>query len=181
MPRGSNKVGRYKKHGTNNVDQAAARDEAAATAAAAVQRAAAEALLAMESPAAVVHPSPATAVQPRPNTVAQEERRRQAIVWKYEQLGSPPQELWRGPGGTLSIIRVWLELPYTADVRPIERVLERHVEGQPLKLAGQGRKAKLTHVYLCASGLCGSRQGSLCGSWACVNSKTFTPQTTWAP
>ena len=144
MPRGSNKVGRYKKHGTNNVDQAAARDEAAATAAAAVQRAAAEALLAMESPAAVVHPSPATAVQPRPNTVAQEERRRQAIVWKYEQLGSPPQELWRGPGGTLSIIRVWLELPYTADVRPIERVLERHVEGQPLKLAGQGRKAKLT-------------------------------------
>ena len=32
------------------------------------------------------------------NSYEQEARRRQAIVWQYEELGSPPPEKWERPG-----------------------------------------------------------------------------------
>ena len=38
----------------------------------------------------------------------QEERRRQAVIFKYEQLGRPQQEMWDGLGGTVAQIRAWL-------------------------------------------------------------------------
>jgi len=76
-----------------------------------------------------------------------EEMRRQAIVFKFRLMGEPAQEHWQGPGGTLARIRQWLDMPYTADVRPIAKVLNRYLEGDSLTAYGNcgGRNRKLTH------------------------------------
>ena len=67
------------------------------------------------------------------------------MVFRYEKLGRPPQELWDGVGGTVMQIRDWLELPAGADCRFIKTVLERHPEGEALSQYNQsGRKPKLT-------------------------------------
>jgi hypothetical protein len=113
-------------------ERAAAAQAAVDEAAAAAAKALAEAQAAMETPAL------------RPNTAAQEELRRLMIVHKFESLHSPPEEMWDGPGGTVSKIAQWLELPPNKDRRPIRRTLERHVNGDELANHGGGRAQSLT-------------------------------------
>ena len=129
------------KQGSRNKKKAAARDKRAADAAAAKQQAAAEAEDDVEEPE-----DDSDGEQPtRVHDEAQEERRRQAIVYKFEELGAPPEEQWSGPGGTLAEIRKWLGLHCDADVRPIKQVLQRHVAGESLRKPNSGRRQKLSH------------------------------------
>mmetsp|Transcript_33400 Transcript_33400/g.107331 ORF Transcript_33400/g.107331 Transcript_33400/m.107331 type:complete len:184 (-) Transcript_33400:146-697(-) len=109
-----------KKPGTKNKVQAAKRDKAAEERAATDRRAAAETMAAMASPPAAQQPTPATTAR----DTAKDQMRRQAIVFKYKLMGEPAQEYWPGPCGTLAKIRQWLEMPYTADVRPIAKVID---------------------------------------------------------
>jgi len=97
----------------------------------------------LASPPAAQQPTPATSAR----DPAMEEMRRQAIVFKFRLMGEPAQEHWQGPGGTLARIRQWLDMPYTADVRPIAKVLNRYLEGDSLTAYGNcgGRNRKLTH------------------------------------
>ena len=63
---------------------------------------------------------------------AQQERRRHAILYVYEELGSPPEELWDGPGGAVAAIMQWLQLKKGADPRPVRQTLKRYVAGDSL-------------------------------------------------
>ena len=127
------------KQGSRNKKKAAARDKRAADAAAAKQQAAAEAEDDVEEPE-----DDSDGEQPtRVHDEAQEERRRQAIVYKFEELGAPPEEQWSGPGGTLAEIRKWLGLHCDADVRPIKQVLQRHVANPTAAAVRSCRMAKL--------------------------------------
>ena len=132
-----------RKKGCKMAAQAKARDELAERAAAAEADAAEAAEIAAEERAAAL--AKLKTPQPRPNTAAAEELRRQMIVHKFEKLGSPPEEMWDGPGGTVSKIWAWLELDPKGDRRPLRRTLERHVNGEPLAVHGGGGAPKLTH------------------------------------
>jgi hypothetical protein len=117
-----------KKGGTNNANQAAARDKRAADAAEAELLAAAEALQALEAPA----PPPA-AVQPpmeikpayEPSGGEMAAYRRMEIVSKYQRLGCPPESEWSKHGGVLRQIADSLDMPDPCDYRPIKEVLLR--------------------------------------------------------
>ena len=92
------------KHGTNNTQQAAARDEAKAAAVAAVGMMADEALEDLLSP----QPSPEGDVQPpaieptcEPSKGEMDSYKRMAIVSHYQRLGCPPKSEWGKHGGTL--------------------------------------------------------------------------------
>ena len=82
--------------------------------------AAAEAMADLASPGAKQQTTPATGGQRRQRDSLQEERRRQAVVYKYEQLGRPQQEIWHGLGGTVAQIRAWLGLSAGADCRTVD-------------------------------------------------------------
>ena len=92
MPRARGVLSRpHAKRGTKNTKKAAARDKRAAEAATAETLAAAEAMADLASPSARQQTTPATGGQRGPQRdTAQEERRRQAVVFKYEKLGRPP-------------------------------------------------------------------------------------------
>jgi len=97
MPRKSRFAAHVKK-GALDPKHVAARDKTAREAAEAELATVVEAMGELASPAKEA--APAEAVVARPNSCAQEERRRQAIVWKFDALGSPPQEEWSGVGAT---------------------------------------------------------------------------------
>ena len=138
-----------KKGSTRNKKQAAKRDANAARAAAAEAELAATAevrpeadLDEMEEEAEVEEEH---VKQPRPNTPEEEEQRRQAIVFHYKKLHSPPESMWDGPGGTVAKIADAIKLGKGKDRRPIRRTLERYVAGKPLVTHGGGRTPVLTH------------------------------------
>ena len=100
-----------RKRGTNNPEQAAARDERAD---AARRQAAAEALAALEHrPPAPIEALPSPVLEPvyEPSKGTMCARQRQAIVLKYERLGCPPESEWGRHGGTLRQIADFLEMP----------------------------------------------------------------------
>ena len=150
MPRVSGH--KKKKGGTNNVNQAAARDKRAADAAEAELSAAAEALQALEAPV----PPPA-AVQPPTEPVPAHEPsngemaayRRMEIVSKYQRLGCPPESVWSKHGGTLRQIADHLEMPDPCDYRPIREVLQRYLAGDDVfsTKGGQGPSGKSKIPY----------------------------------
>ena len=115
-----------KKPGTKNPQEAKARDQLAARAARAAETVCAAADAAAAAAAAAVTPGADEDVvrRARPNTFEEEQLRRSLIVRRYTVLGSPPEHLWHGEGGTIKRIADWLELPATTDRRPIRRTLE---------------------------------------------------------
>ena len=80
----------HSKPGAKDTKKAAERDKRAAEAASAATLAAAEALADLASPGAKQQTTPATSWQRPQRDCLQEERRRQAVVFKYEKLGRPP-------------------------------------------------------------------------------------------
>uniref|UniRef100_A0A7S0Q399 Uncharacterized protein n=1 Tax=Coccolithus braarudii TaxID=221442 RepID=A0A7S0Q399_9EUKA len=117
------------KLGTCDKKFAINRDKRIADATTAEREAAAEMLAGLASSPALLRSIPATSTRPSGD---QQERRRQAIVWKFEELGSPASELWHGSDGTIAKIRKWLDLPWHANLKSIEQVLQRHCEGVAL-------------------------------------------------
>eukprot|EP00966_Prymnesium_polylepis_P325672 7381645-Prymnesium_polylepis.1 len=77
----------------------------------------------------------------------QERRRPEAIVFRFVQLGEPPEELWRH--GTLSDIGEFIDLEPDKygkhDYRPIKTVLRHYLNEEPLAWHGGGRAPKLSH------------------------------------
>ena len=115
------------KGGSKNRQKAAARDERRAAEEEAATAAADDVLADLATqPEAVAEPVAPSA------KAAQQERRRQAILYVYEELGSPPEELWDGPGGAVAAIMQWLQLKKGADPRPVRQTLERYVAGDSL-------------------------------------------------
>lgn len=53
----------------------------------------------------------------------QHERSRQLMVWKFVDMGSPPEEEWSGPGGVIPEIRKILGWSCDRDCNPIKVVL----------------------------------------------------------
>jgi hypothetical protein len=131
-----------KKRGTKNTNQATARDIRAAEA---EIQALAAAEAATESPI----PEVASPVPYEPTYVPSrgqlQSHKRVAIVYKYEQLGCPPESEWGKHGGTLRQIADHLDMPDPCDYRPIREVLQRHLAGEDVQYSkgGQGRKTKL--------------------------------------
>ena len=66
------------------------------------------------------------------------------MVWKFVEMGSPPEDKWSGPGGVLAEIRKLLGWHYNRDVAPIRTLLRRHLNDEPLVKPRAGRPAKLT-------------------------------------
>lgn len=140
MPR-RERHGHYKKAGTKNKKQAAARDKRAADAAAADQQAAAEAEEAVEA-------AEDSSEDEQPSCErdgAQEDRSRQVMVWLFVKMGSPPEAEWSGPGGVLSEIRKVLGRRHDCNLNRIKAVLRRHINGEPLVKPRSGRPPLLTH------------------------------------
>ena len=81
----------------------------------------------------------------KPSKGTMDARRREAIVFKYELLGCPPESEWGKHGGTLRQIADFLEMPDPCDYRPIREVLQRNLAGDDIwyTRGGQGRKSKL--------------------------------------
>ena len=136
----------HKKWCTNS-EQAAARDERAAAGARTAVKAAKRAQKAVKPRKCIGKKKRVRA------TAAEEQLRRQMIVHKFEQLGSPEEACWRGPTGTVARIFEWLPgLPSSFDRRLIYTALQRHVAGQPLDKYGRGRPPKLSRGQsLCAA------------------------------
>ena len=117
MPR--RKYTRPHKRGSNNSAHAAARNEARA---AAVVQAADATLKELTSPAPAPVQEPAPPVtEPTyvPSKGEMDSHRRIAIVWKYEDLGCPPESEWGKHGGTMRQIADFLLMPDPCDYRPI--------------------------------------------------------------
>ena len=137
-----------KKHGTNNSKQARLRNRRARQAAVVEQRRAAfeeaateppdELEQELESPAVIVH-----------RDAKQEARQRDGYIYWYAKMGDTPTELWHGHRGTLRTIFDRMELKPDAsghrDYRPIQVVLERFLNDEPLKYHGGGQAPKLSH------------------------------------
>ena len=140
-----------KKRGTKNEKQAATRDERAAAAAAREEEVAAAAEEAAieeyEQEEAAAEAAGRAVKKPRPNTPADEELRRIHTVQEFERLGSPPESMWAGHGGTVSKIVDALKrkgFRISSNRRPLFRTLERHVAGEALATRGGGHPVKLT-------------------------------------
>ena len=134
------------KNGTNNTQQAAARDEARAAAIAAIGQMADEALeevLSAPSPQPMEETTPVAPTY-EPSKKTMDARRREAIVFKYELLGCPPESEWGKHGGTLRQIADFLKMPDPCDYRPIREVLQRNLAGEDIwyHRGGQERKSK---------------------------------------
>ena len=134
-----------KKNGTKNKYQAANRDIRAAEAEIRA-RAAAQATTESPIPATPI-PEVASPYEPTyvPSKGELQSHKRVAIVYKYEQLGCPPETEWGKHGGVLRQIADHLEMPDPCDYRPIREVLQRHLAGEDVQYTkgGQGRKTKL--------------------------------------
>ena len=154
MPRRKNKLSRPKvKPGTNNADQAAARDEAAEererladNAALEAERLTAAAALLERLAAADAMDAPMV-IEPayEPSKGEIDSYKRMAVVAKYQWLGCPPESEWSKHGGTLRQIADSLGMPDPCDYRPIREVLLRYLAGEDVfyTKGGQGRKTKL--------------------------------------
>ena len=64
---------------------------------------------------------------PRPGTPAEEELRQRLAVRMFVQRGSPPEDVWDGPGGFIAKIANKLHREKRADLRPIRRAILRHL------------------------------------------------------
>ena len=124
-------------------DQRAAKAASAAEKVAAATQAAAEAESDKENDDE--EEDDAVVKRARPNTAEEERLRRGMIVRKFKLLGSPPESMWDGQGGTVALIAEHLELPATRDRRPIRRTLVRHLSGEPLATSGGAPPISLTH------------------------------------
>lgn len=145
--------GRKPKGGTKNKHQVAARDEARATAIAAVGTMADEALEALLSPPpapaeevvseATCGPEPAC----EPSKGELDAYKRMAVVSAYQRLNCPPESEWAKHGGTLRQIADAFDMPDPCDYRPIKEVLLRYLNGEDVWYCkvGQGRKSKLAY------------------------------------
>ena len=149
--------GAKQKHGTCDKAKRAARIAAELKARkAAARKAKRAALKPAAPPASPAAPTAAVLAVFTPVTVSAVEARRQAIVFFYHQLGSPPEDEWPDAGGTVALIRQQLGLPSEVNVRFIFSALRRHTAGQSLAYKpGVGRKRKPAPRYLsstCARG-----------------------------
>ena len=135
-----NARGGHRKRGSKDKKKAKARDKNLAKRVAAAARATAEAMADLAEPEYDSEDE-----QPeRVRDGAQQERSRQLMVWKFVDMGSPPEDKWSGTGGVLAEIRKLLGWHYNRDVAPIRTLLRRHLNDEPLVKPRAGRPAKLT-------------------------------------